>query len=133
MTQEIKQIDIENAIKNLDEKLSKRFINLDPKGYFLIKIDANSKEIILEHYLNNIDENGLAIDPSTGKPIKCNGENKLPPLKIYKGNSAKDIGIQITEGKNKYPLSSLDHAMYLGRELQRAEECLKKGTRYIQD
>jgi dihydropteroate synthase len=30
-------------------------------------------------------------------------------------------------------MSRLDHALYLGRELQRAERCLEDGSDYIQD
>ncbi|MEC9029342.1 MAG: DUF4346 domain-containing protein, partial [Cyanobacteriota bacterium] len=39
----------------------------------------------------------------------------------------------LTEGQGPYPLSKLDHALYLGRELQRAESCLLSGTPYVQD
>ena len=40
---------------------------------------------------------------------------------------------QISETNTPPPLSKLDHALYLGRELQRAEECLKQSKQYIQD
>jgi dihydropteroate synthase len=30
-------------------------------------------------------------------------------------------------------LSLLNHALYLGRELQRAEACLEQGLDYVQD
>ena len=51
-----------DSSKNLDEKikldnnLSNRYIDLDPKGYFIIKVDLEENKIILEHFLNNIDE-----------------------------------------------------------------------------
>ena len=45
--------DLIHSIKLLDDKLSRRKIELDPKGYFLIKLDPLTKELILEHYLNN--------------------------------------------------------------------------------
>ncbi len=48
------QKDLIQSIKLLDDKLSKRQIELDPKGYFLIRIKPLTNEIILEHYLNNI-------------------------------------------------------------------------------
>ena len=44
--------------KVLDDKLSKRAIELDPKGYFIIKVDRLSGEIVAEHYTNTIDERG---------------------------------------------------------------------------
>ena len=57
--------DLIQSIKRLDDKLSKHQIKLDPKGYFLIKIDRLTNDLILEHYLNNIDQKGRAIDPES--------------------------------------------------------------------
>ena len=130
---EIQEKDSIRSIQYLDAQLSKRNIELDPEGYFLIKIEPITKELILEHYVNNIDSQGRAIDPETGKPIGCKTINKKKPNKIFRGRSAKEIGIQISECKGPLYLSRLDHALYLGRELQRAEQCLKTNEEYIQD
>ena len=127
------QEDLINSIKHLDDKLSKRKIELDPKGYFLIKVEPITNELILEHYLNNIDQKGRAIDPESGEPIGCKTKSRNQPRNIYRGKSAKQVGIQISEGHGQFPISRLDHAMYIGRELQRAEQCLKSGEQYIQD
>ena len=115
-----------------DKKLSQRNIVLDPLGYFIIKIDQRNKRIVVEHFLNNIDSKGIALDPLTNKPIQCDKQNKRQYNKIFEGNTAKEIGILITE-KNNNLISKLDHALYLGRELQKAEECLIKNDDYIQD
>ena len=122
-----------NSIKLLDAKLSKRQIDLDPKGYFLIKIESKTNELILEHYLNDIDKKGRAIDPESKEPIGCKTKNRNQPSNIYRGKSAKQLGIQISEGNGPFPISCLDHAIYIGRELQRAEQCLISGKQYIQD
>jgi len=127
------QEDLIQSIKLLDDKLSKRQIELDPKGYFLIKVEHLTKELILEHYLNNIDQQGRAVDPKSGKLIGCKTKRLNQPSNIYRGKSAKEVGIQISEGNSQYPISRLDHAIYIGRELQRAEQCLKTGEQYIQD
>ena len=127
------QEDLINSIKLLDAKLSKRQIKLDPKGYFLIKIEPKTNELILEHYLNDIDQKGRAIDPKSGEPIGCKTKSRNQPNNIYRGKSAKQLGIQISEGHGPFPISHLDHAMYIGRELQRAEQCLITGKQYIQD
>ena len=121
------------AIELLDDELSKRQIDLDPKGYFLIKVDPLSKELILEHYLNNIDHKGRAVDPESGELIGCKAKREDEPSNIFKGKSAKEVGIKISEGYGPHPISRLDHAVYIGRELQRAEQCLKTGQQYIQD
>ncbi len=120
-------------IQVIDEKLSERFIFLDPSGYFLIKLQKESQEIILEHYSNEIDENGIAIDPDSGKPIECSSNEKRSPNKIFIGKSAKEIGIKISEGNGPHPISRLDHALYIGRELQKAEFSLAHNLTYIQD
>ncbi len=119
--------------RSLDERLSQRFIALDPAGYFLIKLDLEAGELIAEHYGNGIDERGLATDPDTGEVISCRGSGPRAPLKIYRGHSAKELGMALTEGEGPHPISCLDHALYLGRELQKAERCLEDGSTYIQD
>jgi len=124
--------DLKRQNEITDKKLSKRDIVLDPYGYFIIKIDQIKKQIIVEHYLNNIDSKGIALDPLTNKPIQCDKENKRQYNKIFEGNTAKEVGILITE-KNKNLISKLDHALYIGRELQKAEECILKNDEYIQD
>ena len=118
--------------KDIDKELSNRNINLDPNGYFLIKIDLVNKKIVIEHYLNKINKQGLAIDPDTNLPITCKEENIRKYNKIFMGDTAKEVGILISE-KEKSLISKIDHALYLGRELQKAEECILKNIEYIQD
>ena len=121
-------------LQALDERLSQRFIALDPSGYFLIKVDADAGELVLEHYGNTIDEKGLARDSETGEVLSCKGGNgPRRPTAIHRGRSAKQLGIHLTEGDGPHPLSRLDHALYLGRELQKAEQCLREGKTYVQD
>ena len=127
------QEDFIRSINLLDDKLSRRQIDLDPKGYFLIKVEPLTNELIIEHYLNNIDTQGRAIDPESGELIGCKTKSSKQPSNIYRGKSAKEVGIQISEGHGPFPISRLDHAIYIGRELQRAEQCLRTGEKYIQD
>jgi len=117
---------------NLDNDLSNRYIELDPKGYFIIKVDLKENKLILEHFLNNINEEGFALDPETNEPIKCDSQSKRLSNEVFEGVSAKQLGILITEERNDL-ITRFDHALYLGRELQKAEECLYKKLPYIQD
>lgn len=119
--------------RELDDQLSQRFIALDPAGYFLIKLDRAAGELIAEHYTNGIDERGLATDPDSGEVISCRGAGPREPQAVYRGRSAKELGVVLTEGAAPHPLSCLDHALYLGRELQKAEAALEAGTEYVQD
>ena len=116
----------------MDNDLSNRYIELDPNGYFIIKIDSQTNRIIVEHYLNNINEEGYALDPKTNEPIKCDSKETKICNETFTGISAKEIGIAITEDRNDL-ISRFDHALYLGRELQKAEECLYKKLPYVQD
>ena len=116
----------------IDHNLSNRYIDLDPNGYFIIEVDLVENKIILEHYLNNINDDGYALDPETNEPIKCDSENKRVCNEVFEGISAKQLGIFITEERNDL-ITRFDHALYLGRELQKAEECLYKKLPYIQD
>ena len=116
----------------MDNSLSNRYIELDPNGYFIIKVDLEENKIILEHFLNNINDEGYALDPETNEQIKCDSQNKRVCNEIFEGISAKQLGILITEERNDL-ITRFDHALYLGRELQKAEECLYKKLPYIQD
>ena len=118
--------------RKIDNNLSNRYIDLDPNGYFIIKVDLKEKKIILEHFLNNINDDGYALDPETNEPIKCDSQNKRECNEVFEGISAKQLGILITEERNDL-VTRFDHALYLGRELQKAEECLYKKLPYIQD
>ena len=119
--------------QQLDDQLSQRFIALDPAGYVLIRIDLEAAELVVEHYGNGIDERGLATDPDTGEVLSCRGGGVRAPLAVFRGCSAKQLGIDLTEGPGPHPLTCLDHALYLGRELQRAQACLEQRIEYIQD
>ena len=116
----------------IDNNLSNRYIDLDPNGYFIIKVDLEENKITLEHFLNNINDDGYALDPETNEPIKCDSQNKRISNEVFEGISAKQLGILITEERNDL-ITRFDHALYLGRELQKAEECLYKKLPYIQD
>lgn len=118
----------------LDNKLSKRFIKLDPDGYFLIYLDRQAGLICAKHYTNIIDERGLALDPATGKPLPTRGKVERTPTATYCGRTAKELCIEIFEQPdNPPPLSYLDHAAYLGREFMRAEVALLNEDEYVQD
>ena len=118
----------------LDARLSDRFIALDDAGYFLIAIDRDRSQICAAHYANTIGEDGLARDPVTGEVIPCDGSYSAKPTATYEGSSAKEISVALFEsdgGRGK--CSMMSHANYLGREFQRAEECLRTGEKYVQD
>ncbi|CAI5472755.1 unnamed protein product [Closterium sp. Yama58-4] len=169
------------SMRELDDQLSRRPLDLDPAGYFIIYVDRDQQCLVAQHFGNLIDIKGRACDPVTGKPIPCDGSYKPTPLRVYRGRTAKEVSVIIleqyfgpgeksrgaAERKNKEnagaqvgsatagastaasvttaegvsasllsqipPVTMLNHANYLGRELQRAEAALLNGTEYIQD
>ena len=82
----------------------------DPRGWFVIDIDREREEIVVEHYMGY------------GKDAKLHCR--------IRGKNAHELCATIAR---LGLVSRLDHACYLGRELQKAEIALKLGLRYEQD
>ncbi|MBI1968329.1 DUF4346 domain-containing protein [Candidatus Woesearchaeota archaeon] len=80
---------------------------MDPKGYFLIRINREKKEIEVG-YCPALNKVALTIRGHT-------------PLEIYQTIIKRGL------------LSRMDHAAYLGRELQKAYIALTMGVPYVQD
>jgi len=103
----VEKILAENFEKELGFTPKQHFVE-DPRGNYLIEVDQEKKLIIVKLYA-----------PSGGLL-----------LKQWEGKKALDLIWQITDWDY---LSMPSHAAYLGTELQRAEEALKRGETYIQD
>ena len=86
----------------------------DENGFFVILIDRDKNKIVVEHY-NYVKDKNL---------IKTGKINQ-----VVEGTDAEELCKKIIE---KGLLSRLDHASYLGRELQKAENALKNDSEYIQ-
>ena len=124
---------LEENIKSIDDRLSKRHIDLDPSGYFIIYLDREKQLICAKHFTNVINEKGLAVDPATGKVIPAKGKVNRTAETLFTGRTAKELAVKIIEQTQPCPLTMLDHAAYLGREFTRAEYALITGAEYIQD
>jgi dihydropteroate synthase len=122
-----------DKITAIDNELSKRHIDLDPAGYFIIYLDREAHLICAKHYTNIINEQGLAVDPETGKVIPAKGKVERTAQTLYAARTAKELCVKIVEQTQPCPLTMFDHAAYLGREFMRAEYALINGTEYIQD
>lgn len=120
-------------LNTIDKKLSKRHIDLDPGGYFIIFLDTEAGYISVKHFTNIIDDRGLAIDPETGKPIPAKGKVERQETTTFTARTAKEMCVKIFEETRPCHITMLDHAAYLGRELVRAEIALLNGKEYIQD
>ena len=93
------------------KKTPQKDVELD-KGFFVIEVDGK----IRAEYYSNIYKKGKIV---SGKIEK-----------IFVGKKAAALSDTITK---HLPDLLPEHYCYLGRELQRAEVSLKKGTKYIQD
>lgn len=117
----------------IDDKLSRRHIELDPSGYFIIYLDRDAGLIYAKHFTNVIDERGLAVDPETGKVIPARGKVERTHTTVFSGRTAKELCVKIFEETQPCPVTMMDHAAYLGREFLRAEMALINGQEYVQD
>lgn len=79
---------------------------VDPKGFFRILIDRKEKKLVAIHHL----------------------AGRRPT--IIKGDKAEDVCSTIIKMKL---VSTLNHASYLGKELEKAETALRMEKSYIQD
>jgi dihydropteroate synthase len=123
-----------DALTDLDNRLSHRFIELDPGGYFLIYLDRENGLLCAKHFTNVINDKGLACDPETGEPLPCEGGVQRQHSYVYAGRTAKELCIAIFEASDRpCPVTMMDHAAYLGREFVRAEFALLNGQEYVQD
>ncbi len=122
-----------DTIKTIDDQLSNRAIELDPAGYWLVMVEWEAQQLKVEHYSNDINDQGLAVDPETGEVIACKGGKKRLPTLTLRGRTAKELCVKIFEQLEPCPVTMLNHAAYLGRELMRAELALRQDGEYIQD
>lgn len=79
-------------------------VRLDPMGYFRITLDG--QEILVEHRFEDVT------------------------LKEYRGKKAVRLQHEIARD---VALSDINHAIYLGRQLAKAEMALKEGREFVQD
>lgn len=82
-----------------------RRIKLDEAGYFVIHIEGDA--LLVEHY-----------------------DYRERLLRMIEGRDARSVYLTLI--RNGW-VSRLDHAAYLGKELARAEWCMKHGREYVQD
>ncbi len=104
---------VKKIIKDIKKTINARYdkikgFKMDPKGYFLIKIDSDKKTI----------NAGYCTFP----------DNKLK-IEIIGKTAIEVVNTIIREGL----VSTLQHAADLGIELHKAEIALKKGIKYVQD
>ncbi len=79
-------------------------VRLDPMGYFRITLDG--KDILVEHRFEDVT------------------------LKEYRAKKAERLQHEIARD---VALSDINHAIYLGRQLARAETALKEGREFVQE
>jgi len=96
-------------------KTAQKDVKLDPGGFFVIEIDRKNKNIRVE-YFSNIYKNDKIVS----------GDLQM----VFHGKKANALCDTIARYvKALQP----EHYMYLGRELQRAQEALGKNIDYAQD
>ncbi len=98
--------DIESAVRPIMGYIPERMTS-DPMGYFVIYADRARGLISMEHY-------------STDGIVDA----------VIEGQKAAELYFPAVD---RGLVMRLDHAAYLGRELERAERSIKTGENYVQD
>jgi hypothetical protein len=116
----------------LDHYLSKRDIAMDPKGYFLFRVDTTKKAIVATYHSCIVNDKGEFFDLE-GNKLTCHGRSP-EPLKTWECRTAKELTTQILEQWDMAAsVLTVGHGGYIGREAQKAEAALYSGKTYRQD
>ena len=91
----------------------------DPQGFFVIFLDQDRNEIVVEFY------ESVMKDEKSKKKV---GTGKLGL--VVCGTNAEALCHTISR---EDLVTRVDHSSYLGRELQKAEIALRNGLKYEQD
>jgi len=120
--------------KMLDKFLSARKIRMDDNGYFLVKVDGAKGVIVASFHSCILNDKGEVCDLQ-GNKIPCRGTTNRPePMKVWECRTAKELTAEIFERwEAGAELVSAGHAAYIGREAQKAEDCLYSGRPFQQD
>lgn len=120
------------AAQMLDHFLSKRSLQMDKKGYFIVKIDREKCVIRVSFHSCIVNDKGEFFDLE-GHRLTCHGGSP-EPLKVWECRTAKEATYQVLEKWDAArELLCVGHAGYLGREVQKAEAALYQGHMYQQD
>ena len=124
----------QNKNEALDKYLSTRSLEMETKGYFLIKTNPEKGIILAEFHSCMINDQGEVCDLN-GMKIPCGCKNRPEPYKVFEGRTAKELTVEIFERWEDVGslVTFLSHAAYIGREAMRAEYCLESGECYLQD
>jgi len=117
----------------VDKILSTRGIEMESKGYFMIKLEGG---LIVASFISCItNDKGEVCDLQGNKISCCSGTKKREPMVQWKCRTAKELTTEIFERWEHVNdvVSKVGHAAYIGREAQRAEHCLFAGEHYQQD
>lgn len=88
-------------------------LKLDPRGYFLIKVEDGKIHLAFCNYQDR------------------SGWYDYHDIEMHHSSENKEELLDWAHHHKLY--SQKDHSEYLSRELARAEQCLKKNQKYVQD
>jgi len=96
------------------KKTPEKDVNLDPNGFFVIEVDHKQKMIHVEYYTNVYKKDRIV-----------SGNLKM----VFTGNKTDALCDTIAQN---VPRLLPEHYMYLGREIQRAQNTLEDNKKYVQ-
>ena len=96
------------------KKTPEKDVILDPNGFFVIEVEQKQKMIRVEYYSNVYKEERIV-----------SGNLKM----VFTGDETDALCDTISQN---VPSLLPEHYMYLGREIQRAQNALKFNKKYVQ-
>ena len=103
-------------IERIAAKKDRQMVH-DAAGFFVIRVDREKGEIVVEHYQN----------------VKKPGSEKTVTGRLSKVIAGSDAEALCQTIAREGLVTRPEHAAYLGRELARAELALRSGKKYVQD
>lgn len=97
------------------KKTPEKDVILDPNGFFIIEVDRKQNRIRVEYYSNIYKKERIV-----------SGNLQM----VFFGDKTNALCDTIAK---HIPNLNPKHYMYLGREIQRAQQALEKSKKYVQD
>ena len=114
----------------------------DPRGNVVVEVIDRKDQHVFEDFVKKYENEAVPYAVSkTLSSLPAKGEKKLiratlfepdggPAASIFEGRTAQEVAWQLTDGRF---LVDPGHLMYVGLELQKAEEAIRSNRGYTQD
>jgi thymidylate synthase len=115
--------------------------DFDPRGNAIVEVIPHAEATVFGEWSKRYDKEALPMAVQKTLAKMKGKEDKLiratifepnggPAMKVFEGRTAQEVVWQVSDWKY---LSDIGHSMYVAMELQKAEDSIRRGTKYTQD